>query len=900
MDTGISFLKSKTAQRFTGLFILCAFLPTLILVVLSYNKVVNELETQSQLRLESDVRAYGTSFYDRLIRIHNELRAVGRELLPEKSEAITLPEEHRIELEALFRGVAMQINHQQMIPIYGDFDPELIKSHLTDNITNKAKPFIITTDVENSIDRIFIGINILKKSIEESYTIIAEVNPEYLWGIGPSPILPAMTELLVYNRDGKSIIASLKEFPRQYRELQMKQISKGRNTFEFELDGKIYMSSRSNLFIESRFQKTDWTILIIRARSDIMSTLDQFKSTFPFVTLLFLLLSLYLSLMFIRKGLEPLELLKEGTKRIARKDFLTLIDIKSGDEFQDLGDSFNNMASQLNKQFHILTVLNEIELAILSSFDRKKILNISLKKLTQFFQSDIAVYIEKSSSSKEHVEMHTLQDHGIDIPLIESSIISEQEKNKFMTDYNFLVIDNEQESPHFLKKFNMRGISNYLLLPLSINKQINRILILGWKDTYHFKEDELDHARQMANQLAIALGNANLQKAQKELLDSFIKLIASAIDAKSKYTGGHCARVPELSNMLANVVSESNEDVFKDFQLDTEDKKRELDIAGWLHDCGKITTPEYVVDKATKLETIYNRIHEIRTRFEVIHRDLTIEALNKKLAVENEKEVDIWLDKEHKKLLEEFEIIAKSNIGTELMKDETKDSLKNIASRTWVRNFDDTLGLAHAELERVLLECSTTPQTEKLLADKSRHIIPRENFNYEEYERMGFKTEVPEHLYNLGELYNIRVSKGTLSHEERFKIQEHVHMTLVMLEKLPFPEHLKNVPLFAGAHHETLIGTGYPRQLTIDDMPIPSRVMAIADVFEALTASDRPYKEAKTLSASIEILSYMVKDQYLDADIFKLFLSSGLYKEYAHKFLKPEQIDEVDIAGYLS
>ncbi len=234
------------------------------------------------------------------------------------------------------------------------------------------------------------------------------------------------------------------------------------------------------------------------------------------------------------------------------------------------------------------------------------------------------------------------------------------------------------------------------------------------------------------------------------------------------------------------------------------------------------------------------------------------------------------------------------------MKDETKDKLKNIASRTWVRNFDDTLGLAHAELERVLLECSTTPQTEKLLADKSRHIIPRENFNYEEYERMGFKTEVPEHLYNLGELYNICVSKGTLSDEERFKIQEHVHMTLVMLEKLPFPEHLKNVPLFAGAHHETLIGTGYPRQLTIDDMPIPSRVMAIADVFEALTASDRPYKEAKTLSASIEILSYMVKDQYLDADIFKLFLSSGLYKEYAHKFLKPEQIDEVDIVGYLS
>ncbi len=120
-----------------------------------------------------------------------------------------------------------------------------------------------------------------------------------------------------------------------------------------------------------------------------------------------------------------------------------------------------------------------------------------------------------------------------------------------------------------------------------------------------------------------------------------------------------------------------------------------------------------------------------------------------------------------------------------------------------------------------------------------------------------------------------------------------------MLEKLPFPENLKNVPLFAGAHHETLIGTGYPRQLTIDDMPIASRIMAIADVFEALTASDRPYKEPKTLSQSVKILSFMVKDQHLDPDIFKLFLSSGVYKEYANKFLKPEQIDEIDIQQYL-
>jgi len=390
-----------------------------------------------------------------------------------------------------------------------------------------------------------------------------------------------------------------------------------------------------------------------------------------------------------------------------------------------------------------------------------------------------------------------------------------------------------------------------------------------------------------------------LQQSQKELLDAFIKLIASAIDAKSKYTGGHCERVPELSIMIANAANAATHGIFKEFSAETEDEKRELSIAAWLHDCGKVTTPVYVVDKATKLETIYNRIHEIRTRFEVIHRDKTIEALNKKLNGEDVNKVDIWLESEHKKLIEEFELVANSNVGAEFMKDGVKDIIKNISSRTWTRNFDDTIGLAHEEKKRVLLENSTTPQVEQLLSDKIRHIIPREDFDYEEYERMGFKTKVPEHLYNLGELYNICVSAGTLSYEERFKIQEHVQMTLVMLEKLPFPEYLKNVPLFAGAHHETLIGTGYPRQLTIDDMPIASRIMAIADVFEALTASDRPYKEPKTLSASIKILSFMVKDQHLDKDIFQLFLSSGIYKVYAKKYLLPAQIDEVNIEQYL-
>lgn len=391
-----------------------------------------------------------------------------------------------------------------------------------------------------------------------------------------------------------------------------------------------------------------------------------------------------------------------------------------------------------------------------------------------------------------------------------------------------------------------------------------------------------------------------LQLAQKELMDSFIKIIATAIDAKSKYTGGHCSRVPELAMMLALSASKSKEGIFEAFTLETPEQLRELNIAAWLHDCGKVITPEYIVDKATKLETIYNRIHEVRTRFEVIHRDLKIKALERKLAGEDANEVDAWLVNEHAKLQEEFEFIAKTNIGSEFMHPEDMKEVERIAKRTWVRHFDDTIGLAHEEKGRVLKEQSKTPATEQLLSNKERHVIPRDYFDYLDYEKMGFTTPVPENLYNLGEVYNLCINKGTLTQEERFKINEHVMMSIKMLETLPFPEDLKNVPLYAGAHHETLIGTGYPRGLKKEDMPIPARILALADVFEALTAHDRPYKDAKKLSEALKILSFMVKDQHLDKDIFELFLTSGVYKHYADKYLQDDQKCDVDINNYLN
>ncbi len=404
----------------------------------------------------------------------------------------------------------------------------------------------------------------------------------------------------------------------------------------------------------------------------------------------------------------------------------------------------------------------------------------------------------------------------------------------------------------------------------------------------------------LASQAAVAIENQRLLEAQKALVDAMIQISAGAIDAKSAYTGGHCERVPELALMLAEEAGQVTAGPLADFRFQNEDEWREFKIGAWLHDCGKVTTPEYVVDKATKLETIFNRIHEIRMRFEVLRRDADIERLQ---AVhergEDRTSVEARWAERATQLQDDFAFVAECNLGGEFMAPDKVERLQRIAAQTWQRHFDDRLGLSHEELRRYEQEpAPRLPVAEPLLADKAHHIVPRGDDKALD-PKYGFQVKVPQHLYNHGEVYNLSIGRGTLTEEERFKINEHIIQTIVMLDNLPFPEYLRRVPEYAGTHHETLIGTGYPRKLTAAELSVPSRIMAIADIFEALTASDRPYKKAKTLSESIKILWFFKKDRHIDAELFDLFLRSGVYQRYAERFLKPEQIDEVDIAPYL-
>ncbi|HKQ28436.1 MAG TPA: HD domain-containing phosphohydrolase [Burkholderiales bacterium] len=344
----------------------------------------------------------------------------------------------------------------------------------------------------------------------------------------------------------------------------------------------------------------------------------------------------------------------------------------------------------------------------------------------------------------------------------------------------------------------------------------------------------------LASQAAIALSNRMLINQLEQLFESFINLINSAIDEKSPYTGGHCQRVPVLTMLLAEAVNDTTEGPLSDFHM-TDKDRYELKIAGLLHDCGKVTTPVHVVDKATKLETIFDRIELIDTRFEVLKRDLEIEALKGRI---DERQ----LRRRLRELDDDRKFLHACNVGSERMRDEDMARVRSIAQYRW--------------------------------RDSAGHDVS---------------------LLTEDEVTNLTIRSGTLTEAERKIINHHIVATIKMLESLPWPHHLANVPEYAGGHHERMDGKGYPKGLTRDQMSVQARCMGIADIFEALTAKDRPYKTGKTLSESLEILGKFRQNGHIDPDLFDIFVRRKVYQRYAEMFLDPEQIDTVDeskIPGY--
>ncbi|WP_286237252.1 HD domain-containing phosphohydrolase [Neptuniibacter halophilus] len=358
--------------------------------------------------------------------------------------------------------------------------------------------------------------------------------------------------------------------------------------------------------------------------------------------------------------------------------------------------------------------------------------------------------------------------------------------------------------------------------------------------------DTMQHlVESLASLAATVLTKRRLIDSQRLLFESFIKLIGRAIDHKSPVTGKHCEQVPEIAMLLAGAVNQAEEGQFAEMGF-SEQELYELKIAAWLHDCGKITTPEYIIDKATKLHTMFDRIDLVEARFYEYKQHLELELLrrHRELDADAMHKAQNALQQQIVRLDEELAFIRRSNTGSEFMAEEDKARIMAIGEISWI---NDT--------------------------GESRHLLTQD------------------------EIDNLCISKGTLTDAERQVMRDHIKVSIDMLESLNYPRQLRQVPEIACNHHEHMDGSGYPRGLKADDLSTRARIMCIADVFEALTSPDRPYKKGMLLSQAMTILGRMVEDNHLDADLFRLFVESGTYLAYAQQHMTPRQIDQFDPAS---
>lgn len=352
-----------------------------------------------------------------------------------------------------------------------------------------------------------------------------------------------------------------------------------------------------------------------------------------------------------------------------------------------------------------------------------------------------------------------------------------------------------------------------------------------------FSKEDQQLVESLASQAAVAITNKQLIDSLNGLFNSLVQLIATAIDEKSPYTSGHCKRLPIITMLIADAVHDTKEGELKEFLM-TNDDRYELEVAAWLHDCGKLTTPEYVMDKSTKLERIVDRIELIDLRLEIIKRDAEVEKLISIADGVNRDEANTTYNEKIKTINNAAEFIRRHNKGGEFMHDDDVQKIKNCAKLQW--------------------------------KDKEGVLQP---------------------LLNLDEIDNLCIVKGTLTQGERDIINNHIVATIKMLDTLPFPKHLQNVPEYAGGHHERVDGQGFPKGLKKDQMSVQARIMAIADIFEALTARDRPYKDPMKLSQAISILKNMSETGHIDPDLFDVFMTQSVHIHYAKEHLLPEQND---------
>jgi putative nucleotidyltransferase with HDIG domain len=583
-----TFLRSKVAIRIFVLFVCCALLPIAALAVLSFSHVTKQLSEQTQKRLHQASKDVGRAIAERLYFLEDEMKMAASKFSTESNLTFRTPAEGISEpLKKRFKGLVIITDTSEPIHLLGQIQnlPQLTpeqKEHI-----RSGRSLLFSEYHPDLSSRIFMSMAVDPQNPRRG-NLVGEINPTYLWDIEKQTTFPSMTELCVLDQSHNVLFSSLKSPVSLSEGVLEKMTHSAFGQFEWVNEKKEYLASYRSIFLQPAFFTPKWTVVLSESKSDVLAPMANFKKIFPLVILMSLWVVLLLSVIQIRRSMIPLEKLREGTRRIAARDFDSRVTVRSGDEFEELATSFNMMASRLGKQFKTLTSIAEIDRQILSTLDTRKIVNTLLTRLPDVFPCDCIsvtligpngpdvgrIYIRENKPGSQ-IEVETIQ-------------LSPEVMEKFYDHQdNFLITDGDV--PEYLPSLAKLGIKSFLVLPIFIKDRLSAIIRLGYLTLPAFIQEDLDQARQLVDQMAVALSNATLIKELDQLNWGALTALARAIDAKSPWTAGHSERVTSWSLKIGLVLGLSKEEIDA------------LHRGGLLHDLGKIGVPAEILDKPGKL-----------------------------------------------------------------------------------------------------------------------------------------------------------------------------------------------------------------------------------------------------------------------------------------------------------
>ena len=582
-----TFLRSKVARRIFLLFISCALLPITVLAVLSFRHVTKQLNQQSQERLEQAAKAMSMHLFERLLFLEAGMGMVASNLGGASTfQASTVEISDR--LKERFEGLALVMGSGKTIPVI-DFVPQPppVTAEEADHL-REGRTLVNAEIRSNRPAAIFIR-RLLDPTNPTKGLLVGQVSDYYLWRRGEENPLPPMTELLVLDHNG-GVLLSTVSGPTPFPQGEVpNMIGTHSGQFEWRHGEKEYVGRYLSLYMEKEFHLPKWLVVLCESKAHVLAPMARFKQIFPLVVLLALWVVLLLSISQIRRNLVPLERLQEGTKRIAARDFSSRVKVNSGDEFQELAESFNAMASRLGKQFNALTTMNDIDRSILSALDTRRIVDTILNRMRELFPCDcvaLALFdAESSDAGLMHIQYGQSEGENWLVPVR----LSTEDIRKLDDHPEQLLFHIPNEFPEYLSPLMELEAELFLAFPMFVSEKLSGLIVLGYVDGAALNEEDTVQARQLADQVAVAISNARLIEELDELNWGTLYALARAIDAKSNWTAGHSERVTEVALKIGQALG-----------LDQK-KLDDLHRGGLLHDIGKIGIPPEILDKAGKL-----------------------------------------------------------------------------------------------------------------------------------------------------------------------------------------------------------------------------------------------------------------------------------------------------------